>query len=285
MSDSCSGSRKRWSGLDSLFRVKDDLSGYNTVGRRVREASAVLYVSLSVCLLVTPNSLSPSVFPTPPPLLLLLLVLLARPSNSAARRRQKQRIVVVREDWSVVCYDHQLNRLWKTPLEHEGLSPGQAESFVIDQVCVSALSLSPSPSLPLYFSFATPIRSKHGRQSTASRIHNRTKPQTLAWSRAPRASFPAREPIIKCHQDQRQHMYRQQHTTQQRQEQVAITVTHSVRKLDDRGWPKSGRGRFEAAEGLVVVGASLRHRDGRFHHSRVGACRVQPRRAWPCLVY
>ncbi|CAN0448153.1 unnamed protein product, partial [Ectocarpus sp. 12 AP-2014] len=48
-------------------------------------------------------------------------------------------------------------------------------------------------------------------------------------------------------------------------DQVAITVAHSVRKLDDRGRPKPG-----TAEGLIVVGISMRHRDGRFHHSRAG---------------
>ncbi|CAM9885048.1 unnamed protein product [Ectocarpus sp. 6 AP-2014] len=48
-------------------------------------------------------------------------------------------------------------------------------------------------------------------------------------------------------------------------DQVAITVAHSVRKLDDRGRPKPGTG-----EGLIVVGISMRHRDGRFHHSRAG---------------
>ncbi|CAN0388243.1 unnamed protein product, partial [Ectocarpus fasciculatus] len=47
--------------------------------------------------------------------------------------------------------------------------------------------------------------------------------------------------------------------------QVAITVAHSVRKLDDRGRPKPG-----TAEGLIVVGISMRHRDGHFHHSRAG---------------
>lgn len=39
---------------------------------------------------------------------------------------------MVREDWSVICYDHELTFLWKTPLEHEG-SPAEGGSFVIDQ--------------------------------------------------------------------------------------------------------------------------------------------------------
>lgn len=47
-------------------------------------------------------------------------------------------------------------------------------------------------------------------------------------------------------------------------------MTHSVRKLDSRGYPK-GRPGASADEGLVVVGASMRHRDGRFHHARVRA--------------
>ncbi|CAM9996371.1 unnamed protein product, partial [Pylaiella littoralis] len=96
------------------------------------------------------------------------------------RPRQTQRIVVVRKDWSVVCFDHTLKRLWAKDLKHKGSPIGKAAlSFVIDQ--------------------------------------------------------------------------------------VAITVTHSVRKLDDRGHPKGG-----TAEGLVIVGASMRHRDGHFHHSRAG---------------
>lgn len=46
-------------------------------------------------------------------------------------------------------------------------------------------------------------------------------------------------------------------------------MTHSMRKLDDRGSPK-GRSGAGSDEGLVVVGASMRHRDGRFHHGKVG---------------
>ena len=45
-------------------------------------------------------------------------------------------------------------------------------------------------------------------------------------------------------------------------------MTHSVRKLDDRGIPK-GRPGAGTEEGLVVIGASMRHRDGRSHHTRV----------------
>ncbi|CAM9930767.1 unnamed protein product, partial [Scytosiphon promiscuus] len=94
---------------------------------------------------------------------------------------QQQRLVVVREDGSVVCFDHELKRLWKVHLldHHPSLGKNLGRTYVIDQ--------------------------------------------------------------------------------------VAITVTHSVRKLDDRGVPKGG-----AAEGVVVVGASMRHRDRNFHHNRAG---------------
>lgn len=52
------------------------------------------------------------------------------------RRKQTQRLVVVRKDWSVVCFDHRLNRLWANDLKHEGSPVGKdASSFVIDQVC------------------------------------------------------------------------------------------------------------------------------------------------------
>ncbi|CAM9454114.1 unnamed protein product, partial [Hapterophycus canaliculatus] len=104
-----------------------------------------------------------------------------RLSISTATASRQQHLVVVREDWSVVCFDHQLKTLWKADLldHHQSLGEGFGKTYVIDQ--------------------------------------------------------------------------------------VAITVTHSVRKLDDRGVPKGG-----AADGLVVVGASMRHRDGRFHHSRAG---------------
>eukprot|EP00752_Nemacystus_decipiens_P004113 g3763.t1 len=103
-------------------------------------------------------------------------------SSRPLQRRQKQRVVVVREDLSVVCYDHELRRLWNKELKHEAF-PGDFASYALDQ--------------------------------------------------------------------------------------VAMTVTHSVRKLDDRGQPK-GRPGAGTDEGLVVIGVSFRHRDGRSHHTRAG---------------
>ena len=41
--------------------------------------------------------------------------------------------MVVREDLSVVCYDHELRRLWNKELKHEAL-PGDFASYVMDQV-------------------------------------------------------------------------------------------------------------------------------------------------------
>lgn len=42
-------------------------------------------------------------------------------------------VVVVREDWTVICYDHELKRQWEKPLEHDGFPNGEG-SFVVDQV-------------------------------------------------------------------------------------------------------------------------------------------------------
>ena len=49
--------------------------------------------------------------------------------------------MVVREDLSVVCYDHELRRLWNKELKHEAL-PGDFASYVMDQVS-SLLPLAP----------------------------------------------------------------------------------------------------------------------------------------------
>lgn len=42
-------------------------------------------------------------------------------------------------------------------------------------------------------------------------------------------------------------------------------MTHSMAKMDD----EHGKAKGDASRGLVVVGGSMRHRDGH-HHSRVG---------------
>ena len=49
------------------------------------------------------------------------------------QRRHRQHLVVVREDWSVICFDHELVKVWKETLEHTG-SPAEGESFIVDQV-------------------------------------------------------------------------------------------------------------------------------------------------------
>ena len=75
-----------------------------------------------------PSATLPVFFPPP-----LLSPPLRSDTTQQQKGRRRQHVVVVREDWSVICFDHELVKVWKEPLEHAG-SPAEGSSFLIDQV-------------------------------------------------------------------------------------------------------------------------------------------------------
>lgn len=149
------------------------------------------------------------------------------PHNSTVRQ---QHLVVVREDWSVICFDHELQKVWKTPLEYEG-SLAEGAAFVIDQVDLlndHHLLCNVDPSFIIYYLL-------HSRKHVAYLFVH------AVGCLFPQLNAPPLGEIVS--------------------EKVAVAVTYLMR--DFRGHAPGVGG------GLVVVGANMRHRDGH-HHSRVG---------------